>query len=95
MFNKVEEKKSPVLELGSFIHTAVLEPMKLENKYFSDKQILEEAEGSRSRKVYKEYKQSLEDQGKVLFKSQDFDMCSEMVMSAYSHPKLKNILPLN
>ena len=92
------EKSDPLL-IGNMVHTAVLEPAYLNDRFESDKDIIEEIEKTRpeiknpvSTKEYKQRKEEVEEQGKYFLKDEVFQMAKTMVKSVFEHERLRHIL---
>jgi len=71
------------MSFGSLVHTAVLEPDELDARFFvMPKLDLRTKLGKETKKVLE-----IEQAGKTLVKDRDWDLCTKIKQSVYSHPQ--------
>ncbi len=94
-----EEKSSRTMDAGSMLHSAMLEPHLLHEKYVADDEIIEkvmkekpETKKVRATALYKEQKKELVDSGKTVICYEDWERMKIQVDNLWSHPVAKNLL---
>lgn len=95
----IGRETTPAMEFGSLVHSAILEPHTLHEKYINDQEFVEaviqdkpDTKSPRATKVYKDLVNNAKLQGKTVLTDKDFTSMSNIVDAVYSHQTAKNIL---